>query len=294
MRLAFLVPAPGYPEPWRWAFDAEAAALERRGVTVDPVEWTNSADLSAYDLILPLVVWGYHLRYREWLDFLNRAERERLPIANPPALLRWNGDKAYLAELGAKGIPSVPTIEVPALIDAALHRAAEQFGTPELVVKPPVSASATGTHRIRPGDEIPVPERGQRMMIQPFLPTIATEGEYALILFDGRLSHTLVKRPKEGDFRVQPHLGGTTEKSEAPAGAEELATAALAAAPADATYARVDIIRDEKGELRIMELELVEPALWLDVAPHGEEAFARAVIAAAQRAKAQFPSRKAS
>ena len=132
------------------------------------------------------------------------------------------------------------------------------------------------------------------MMIQPFLPTIATEGEYALILFDGELSHALLKRPREGDFRVQPHLGGTTEKTKAPAGAEELAMAALAAAPAQATYARVDIIRDNGGELAIMELELVEPALWLDVAPHGEEAFARSVIAAAEQAKAGFPNRKAS
>jgi glutathione synthase/RimK-type ligase-like ATP-grasp enzyme len=294
VRLAFLVPDPGYPEPWRWAFEAEASALERRGVRVDPVEWTSAADLTGYDLILPLVAWGYHLRYGEWLEFLSRAERDRLPIANPPALLRWNSHKAYLAELGAMGVPSVATIEVAALSDADLRRAAEEFGTSELVVKPPVSASATGTHRIRPGDEIPLSEQGQRMMIQPFLPTIATEGEYALILFDGELSHALLKRPREGDFRVQPHLGGTTEKTKAPAGAEELAMAALAAAPAQATYARVDIIRDNGGELAIMELELVEPALWLDVAPHGEEAFARSVIAAAEQAKAGFPNRKAS
>jgi glutathione synthase/RimK-type ligase-like ATP-grasp enzyme len=294
VRLAFLVPAPDYPEPWRWAFDAEAAALERRGVTVEPLAWTEAGDLRGYDLVLPLVAWGYHLRYREWLDFLDRAEAEGLPIANPPPLLRWNSDKAYLAQLGAQGIPSVPTIEVPALVEPDLRRAAEQFGTAELVVKPPVSASATGTHRIRPGDPIPPSEHAQRMMIQPFLPTIATEGEYALILFDGRLSHTLVKRPRPGDFRVQPHLGGTTVKCDAPAGAEELALAALAAAPADATYARVDIIRDEKGELRIMELELVEPALWLDVAPHGEEAFARALISAALRTGARMRDREAS
>lgn len=283
MRLAFLVPAPDYPEPWRWAFDAEASALEGRGVHVDPVEWTNCAELAGYDLILPLVAWGYHLRYEQWLAFLERAERQCLPLVNPPSLLRWNSDKSYLEELAAKGIPSVPTIEVPGLSDADLRAAADRFGTSELIVKPPVSASATGTHRMRPGDEIPSGERGQRMMIQPFLPTIGTEGEYALIMFDGMLSHTLVKKPKSGDFRVQPHHGGTTEKVETPAGAAELAKGALSAAPADATYARVDIIRDAAGELRIMELELVEPALWLDVAPDSEDAFADAVIGAARR-----------
>ena len=178
---------------------------------------------------------------------------------------------------------SVPTMEVEALGGEDLRTAAEEFGTDELIVKPPVSASATGTHRIRPGAEIPQAECGTRMLIQPFLPSIASEGEYALILFDGQLSHTLVKRPKAGDFRVQPHLGGTTDQCDPPEGAADLAMAALAAAPAPATYARVDMIRDAAGVLRIMELELVEPALWLDVVPHVEDAFASAVIAAAER-----------
>jgi glutathione synthase/RimK-type ligase-like ATP-grasp enzyme len=292
MRLAFLVPDPDYPEEWGWAFDAEADALRKRGVYVDAVPWTAAGELSAYDLVLPLVVWGYHLQYEEWQRFLDRLETEQLPVTNPPRLLRWNSDKAYLKELGGKGIPTVKTIEVESLDDDELAAAAARLGTEELVVKPPVSASATGTHRIRAGDEIPAEEWGRRMMIQPFLPSIATEGEYALIFFDGAYSHTVVKRPKSGDFRVQPHLGGSTEPSDPPSGAVELAQAALAAAPAEATYARVDIVRGRDGELLIMELELIEPALFLDVAPHGEDAFADAVIAAAERARSGFEQLK--
>ena len=287
MRLAFLVPDPDYPEAWDWAFDAEAEALRKRGVEVDAVPWTGSRDLSAYDLVLPLIAWGYHFQYEEWRRFLDRIEAEQLPFVNPPELLRWNSDKAYLKELGGKGIPTVQTIEVESLDNGELAAAAAILGTEQLVVKPPVSASATGTHRIRVGDEIPPEERGCRMMIQPFLPSIASEGEYALIFFDGAYSHTVVKRPKSGDFRVQPHLGGSTEPSDPPSGAVELAQAALTAAPAEATYARVDIVRGRDGELLIMELELIEPALFLDVAPHGEDAFADAVIAAAERAQAQ-------
>ena len=294
MRLAFLVPDPDYPEEWDWAFDAEADALRKRGVEVDAVPWTGSRDLSDYDLVLPLVVWGYHLQYEEWQRFLDRIEAERLPVTNPPRLLRWNSDKAYLKELCGKGIPTVETIEVESLDDVELAAASARLGTEELVVKPPVSASATGTHRIKAGQEIPAEERGRRMMIQPFLPSIATEGEYALIFFDGAYSHTVVKRPKSGDFRVQPHLGGSTEPSAPPSGAVELAQAALAAAPAEATYARVDIVRGRDGELLIMELELIEPALFLDVAPNGEEAFAKAVLAAAERARDRSRSRKAS
>ncbi len=122
------------------------------------------------------------------------------------------------------------------------------------------------------------------MAVQPFIEAIA-EGEYSLILFDGVLSHCVIKRPSEGDFRVQPHYGGTTESCAPPAGAEALAHAALAAAPAEATYARVDIIRDDAGELAIMELELIEPALFLPQAPDANATFAKAIKSAAERAR---------
>ena len=280
MRFAFLVPAPDYPDPWAWAFDVQADALRKRGAVVDAVRWTSGADLSAYDLLLPLVVWGYHLRYAEWLRFLDDVEAAGLPMINLPELLRWNSDKAYLRELATKGVAAIQTIEADALCDADLALAAEQFETDELVVKPPVSASAAGTHRIRPGEDIPEAERGQRMLIQPFLPAIASEGEYGLMLFDGEFNHAVVKRPKEGDFRVQLNLGGSTEPSDAPEGAIELAKAALAAAPAAATYARVDILRGADGAFQVMEMELIEPALFLDGNAQAEAAFADAVMRA--------------
>jgi len=115
------------------------------------------------------------------------------------------------------------------------------------------------------------------MLIQPFMPSIAATGEYSLILFAGAFSHAIVKRPKPGDFRVQPHLGGSDAPCDPPPGGIALAQAALAAAPASATYARVDMIEDEAGELRIMELELIEPALFLHHAPDQGQAFGAAV-----------------
>ena len=72
LKLAFLVPAPDFAEEWRWAFDAEAAALVAGGVEVDQVPWTEAGDLSGYDLVLPLVTWGYYERPGEWFDFLDR------------------------------------------------------------------------------------------------------------------------------------------------------------------------------------------------------------------------------
>lgn len=287
MRIAVLVPAPDYPEPWRWAYDVEAAALTNAGVEVEPVDWTDAGALDAFDLVLPLVVWGYHLDYARWLGFLDRAERERVPLVNPPALLRWNSDKAYLAELGDRGVPTVPTMAVESCSDADLDEARRRFGTECLVIKPPVSASATGTHRLRASDDLPPDSLRKPMIIQPLIEEIARTGEFSLMLFGGEFSHAVVKRPRSGDFRVQEHHGGVTLPCEAPpAGAIELARAALSAAPAAATYARVDIVPDDEGTLRIMELELIEPALFLDHAPDAGAGFVRSILSAAETATA--------
>ena len=284
MRIAFLVPDPDYPEPWRWAFDVEAQALIAAGAEVEPVSWTGAGDLAGFDLVLPLVAWGYHLRYGDWLAFLDRVERAGVTMLNSPALLRWNGDKAYLAELADAGVPTVPTLAVESCCDADLEEARRHFDSQWLVIKPPVSASASGTHRLGPNDDLPADSRRRPMIIQPLIEEIARSGEFSLMLFDGEFSHAVVKRPAAGDFRVQPHLGGVTLPTKAPPGAEKLARQALAAAPVHAAYARVDIIPDDQGTLRIMELELIEPALYLDHAPDGGAAFTQAILSAARTA----------
>ena len=283
MRIAFLVPAPDYPEPWRWAYEPEAEVLRRRGAQVDPVAWTDADDLSRYDLVLPLVAWGYHKDYERWLALLDRCEAQRVRLINPPALLRWNGDKEYLAELADRGVATVPTVAVEQCCDEDLEEARRRFDCDWLVIKPPISASAHGTHRIGPKDGLPEDSRGRPMIVQPLIEEIAKTGEFSLMLFDGVYSHAVVKRPKSGDFRVQEYLGGVTLPCKAPpGGAIELAREALSVAPARATYARVDIVPDDEGTLRIMELELVEPSLFLDHAADGGASFARAILSAAR------------
>ena len=286
MRIAVLVPDPDYPEPWRWAFDVEADVLKAAGCRVDAVAWTDVGDVGGYDLVMPLVAWGYHLDYPNWLGLLDRAEAEHWPMINPPALLRWNSDKAYLAELADRGVSTVPTLAVEACCDADLEEARRRFDSEWLVIKPPVSASASGTHRLGPNDDLPGDSARQPMIVQPLIEEISRTGEFSLMLFDGEFSHAVVKRPKSGDFRVQPHLGGVTLPSKAPPGAERLAKQALASAPAKATYARVDIVPDDEGTLRIMELELIEPALFLDHAPDAGAAFTRSVLNLARTATA--------
>jgi glutathione synthase/RimK-type ligase-like ATP-grasp enzyme len=119
------------------------------------------------------------------------------------------------------------------------------------------------------------------MLVQPWLGAVISEGEYSVIFFGGRYSHCVAKRPKTGDFRVQPDHGGTTEPADLPDGALTLAEAALAAAPVSATYARVDLIRGNDGALQLMEMELIEPALFLHCVPEAKARFAEAILQAA-------------
>lgn len=275
-RAAVLVPAPDFHEEWDWAYGIEATALERGGIAVEPRPWTDPGDLTCFDLVLPLVAWGYHLDPPRWDALLDRLEREVAATVNPIPLLRWNSDKRYLAEIGDKGIETVPTILVEQLDEAALADARAHLGA-ELVIKPPISASADGTFRLGPTDAVPAPAIGRPMMVQPFLRSILDEGEYSLMLFDGVFSHSIVKRAKAGDYRVQPHLGGSEVACPCPDGALAVAQAALAAAPTEAAYARVDLIRLNDGRLAVMELELIEPSLWLGHAPDGGASFAAAI-----------------
>lgn len=279
MRLLILTPKPDYPESWDWALDVQAEALGAGGFEIATRPWTDHGDLAEFDAILPLVAWGYHFELPRWHALLDGLERQGLRTVNPVPVLRWNTDKAYLADLSAAGVATVPTLRIASLDERALFDAQERFGG-EVVVKPPVSAGAFDTYLC--GRQTPFPEgaRGREMIAQPFLRQVREEGEYSLLFFAGEFSHALVKHPGDGDYRVQAHLGGGERPCGPPDGGIALGKSALAAAPAACAYARVDLLRDNEGELRIIELELIEPSLWLDLAPGSSAAFASAVRAA--------------
>lgn len=279
-RIAFLAPVPEYEEDWSH-IKADYARLF--GADTAFIDWTKADGLADFDLVTPLLAWGYPRDSRRWFDLLDQLERDGIAICNPVSILRWNSDKAYLAELDAAGIATVPTRVNEALNAAALDEARLAFGTDILVIKPPISGGADGTFKMALNDLMPASVAGHRMMIQPYLPSIAAEGEYSLFYFGGTFSHAIIKRPAVGDFRVQDQFGGYEEAVEAPETARSLARCALdATAELTATgilaYARVDMLRDEEGIFRLMELELIEPSLFLRFASDGGAAFADALL----------------
>lgn len=280
LRIAFLAPVPEYEEDWSH-IKADYARLF--GADTAFIDWTKADHLAEFDLVTPLLAWGYPRDSRQWFDLLDQLEREGIATCNPVTILRWNSDKSYLADLSAAGIATVPTRMSDALDQAALDAARISFKTEILVIKPPISGGADGTFRLTASDPLPASVAGHRMMIQPYLPSIAAEGEYSLFYFGGTFSHAIIKRPAVGDFRVQDQFGGYEEAVEAPESARSLARCALdATAKLTATgilaYARVDMLRDEEGIFRLMELELIEPSLFLRFTSDGGAAFAGALL----------------
>lgn len=286
LRIAILVPPHDHAEAWQTGFARKGLALASAGLAVEQRLWTDPGDLSGFDLVTPLFAWGYQRDVAGWFALLDRLEAERLRVVNPVELLRWNSDKNYLADLAGQGVAVVPTIFVPVLDDKSFADACDALGAVDAVIKPAISAGADATHRLQRGDRLPADAVGQRRLVQPLMPGIVRDGEFSLFLFDGKLSHAIVKRPAVGDFRVQEQFGGREFAWEATEEAMMLAVAALAACPAPPVYARVDMVGDADGKLHIMELELIEPSLFLHFAPDKGAAFAAAISRAATTATA--------
>jgi glutathione synthase/RimK-type ligase-like ATP-grasp enzyme len=277
--ICVLTPAPDYYEDW------SVPAADYRRLLGDDItyrEWTNPGDLEGFDLILPLIAWGYQRECSTWFALLDRMAIEALPVANPAKLLRWNTDKTYLVKLAEAEVATVPMVICESLNEVAIANARTTFQSPRLVVKPPISGGADGTYMIGPSDPLPAETVGKRMLIQPFLPAICEDGEYSLFYFGGQYSHAISKHPADGDFRVQEQFGGVEYAIDAPADAKALAQAAMAATErlhdnCRILYARVDMVRDGEGQFRIMELELIEPSLFLRFAEDKGAMFADAV-----------------
>jgi glutathione synthase/RimK-type ligase-like ATP-grasp enzyme len=272
-KICILTPAPGYKEHWQTEGAPLSALL---GDQVEFRPWSAAGDLSGFALITPLLAWGYQHHIEYWYEQLYAWEAARLPFANPPSLLRWNTDKGYLFDLAAAGVAIVPSHFAPALSPADLAAARQTFGGAAVVIKPTVSGGADGTYRLSNSDDIPADVLGRAMLIQPVMDAIMTEGEFSLFYFDGQFSHAIIKRPAGADFRVQEQFGGRDFAVDAPADAQALAMQSLATLPAPPLYARVDMVRGNEGIFQIMELELIEPSLFLHHAKDKGAAFAAA------------------
>lgn len=277
LRLAILTPAPDEPRfaalADRW-FERLAEPLRAEGVEPAPRSWTEADDLGDFDAVAPLLAWSYHARAAQWDGLLDRLGRARARTVNPLDTLAWNTRKTYLGGLEQAGAPVIPTLFADRLDAGLIDQAHGRFGA-ELVAKPQISGGSFETVRLSAGRPAPTLPRGPAM-VQPFMPSVSGEGELSLVYFDRCFSHAVAKIAKADDFRVQYQHGGLTSALHPPPEAFVAAERVLAATSRTLIYARIDLIRDPDGRLRLMELEAIEPDLFLEHAPDGGAAFARA------------------
>ena len=256
-------------------------ALEERGTEAAAVVWdAENADWSSFDLCLVRSTWDYHEKYDRFLDWTRRVGAATA-LRNPVEVVAWNSDKTYLRQLGEQGVRIVPTAWVNRGAGADLEQVLAERGWDEAVAKPVVDLGAKNLRRVRRGEGSQALEevlRRHDAMVQPFLPSLEDEGELSLIFIAGELTHAVRKRPAAGDFRVQSIWGGTVAPAEPEATQVELAQQALGQLDEVPLYARVDLVTDLDDEPCLIELELIEPNLYLSTHPGAADRLADAVM----------------
>lgn len=241
--------------------------LRRRGVSVSIAVWNDPrVDWGAAALCLVRSTWDYHRRYDEFLAWIERIASLTV-VKNDPRLLRWNAHKSYLRDLERSGVPVVSTFWVNRGERASLRDIAQARGWRSLVLKPARGAASHGVTLVR-GDAASLAD-GQTclvqllaeddVLVQPYLEAVVTYGERALIFLGGHYSHAAVKKPFD---RILAVSSGPSSQARATPDEIEIAARAVAAVPGAPIYARVDLLKDDDGNLRVSELELIEPTLY--------------------------------
>jgi glutathione synthase/RimK-type ligase-like ATP-grasp enzyme len=210
--------------------------------------------------------------------------RRRVPVLNSIDTVLWNRNKLYLEELGARGIEIGPTCFVPRGEQPDQEAMERVAGWSRVVVKPAVSASAHKTW-LFDHEDLPSRERlallmdGAGFLLQRFIPEVQTRGEISFIYIDGSYSHAVLKRPANADFRVQKEFGGSAELYHPSLSLMLQANAIAESVPQvlDSLYCRLDAV-ERDGKLILMELELIEPELFLGLARGAADIFAEAII----------------
>lgn len=228
--------------------------------------------------------WDYFDRFSEFEKWLHRI-KSVTQFINPQELVFWNIDKRYLLELESQGVGIIPTHIVRQGNQGNLSEIADQKVWHDIVIKPTVSATARDTHCLTleeytsPSVQQMFNELCQQktMMVQPFLSRVLEEGELSVIVIDGRVTHGLRKVAKAGDYRVQSDFGGSIHLEEPDENAIEIAEQVVVCCPAKPLYARVDLLKDDKGDWKLGELELVEPELWFRLYPKSAALLAKAI-----------------
>lgn len=266
------------------------SALRNAGADVTIAEWDRPHDWSRFDIALLRSTWDYPQRLAEFFGWAEAVSR-KTKLLNPLTVVKWSSDKHYLGDLAKQDVPTVLTtfVEPGERPDRRIAELLSQPDVDEFVVKPAVGAGSRDAQRFGREEAKDAARHAQRMLdekrsvlLQPYLSKVDELGETALLYFEGTFSHAIRKGPllkrKEGPttqlFAKETITARVPDAAELGVGAR-----ALQAMPFETPlYARVDLIRDQKGEPVVLELELIEPSLFFPFAERSADRFAAAVV----------------
>ena len=239
-----------------------------------PTEFEPWQQTLQADFILPLCAWDYaafHQQFQQWIK--QHADK----FINPADLMLWNSNKRYLLDLQQWGVRVIPT----AIADAnpqAVQQALADKDWAEIVIKPAVGQSGNHVHKLKAGEPLPdLSQYGEQVILQPFIREVASNGETSLIFFNGQFSHTIRRQPAANEWRANSQYKVEISAVKVTQNIIDSAQQVLQKLPAMPVYARVDGTIIE-GQFLLNELELIEPALYLDRVEQAYQRFSQALL----------------
>lgn len=253
--------------------------LNQLGWSVEEIPW-DQADVvwGQYQAVVIRSTWDYQNRPAEFLRVLEAIEASGAKLFNPAHVCQWNMHKGYLRDLSSKGCPTLPTIWVERMVEGDVARWCRELNSSRLVIKPTVGANADHAFVLSEGDPDSASiaygvYRRREGLVQPYVDSIESEGEYSLFYFGDKYSHAINKRPRSGDFRVQEEHGGIISSIHATDELLQAGQFVLERIDEHLLYARIDFV-NWQGALRLMEVELIEPSLYFSYSPTAPILFA--------------------
>ncbi|MGB3608107.1 MAG: hypothetical protein WA775_00010 [Psychroserpens sp.] len=243
-------------------------ALEQVGLKTLRLAWDDMFfDWSTTKSVLFRTTWDYFDRFDEFSVWLETVSKQTT-LLNSKALIKWNIDKHYLLHIESKGIRITESHFIEKGAKVTLAQLHDILNWEETVLKPCISGAARHTYRLT-SETLTTHEtlfqeliNKEAMLLQPFQYQIVSKGEVSMMVFNGRFTHAVLKKAKQGDFRVQDDFGGSIENYTPTEDQIAFAEQCVNACPELPIYARVDIFEDNDGEIALSELELIEPELW--------------------------------
>lgn len=249
-----------------------SSILKELGISLEIVAWSDpEADWSKFTTLLIKSTWDYFDFYPEFLNWIQKIKSLGIPVLNDLDTILWNSSKSYLLEIEEKGFPVISGLILKNGKEIDADQIRQKIKTDTWVVKPLVSGGAKNTLKIKASDwesyadQVRDLVKDEDFLVQPFIREVQTVGEYSLIFFNQKFSHAVLKTPANADFRVQHYFGGTIQTIDPSPEmlhscqvlVDEFATGSL--------YSRVDGVEID-GVFHLMELELIEPYLFLGLA----------------------------